>query len=219
MGQTCEHKGLRAVALGFLLSYVALIAYESDFAIAKDRHLIPAEITWPRWRHFVREMLACGSAVQLYKSVAPRFVYGELRLNRLNLIFFALEGPLSSGFVPTWNTFGSFFRDNSAWVITVTAYVILVLSAMEVGLSTDKLDNSEAFQAASYGFTVFSLFVPIFTVGVLVFLSIILWAYNIHRTRLYEAKRVKHLERDYRREGSSMNKTLTSVGSFGYSNP
>ena len=148
--QTCEHRDLRAVALGFLLSYVALIAYESDFAIAKDEHLIPAEITWSRWRQFVREVLAGGSAVQLYKSVAPRFVYGELRLNRLNLIFFAIEGPLSSGFVPTWNTFGSFFRDNSAWVITVTAYVILVLSAMEVGLSTDKLDNSEAFQTGTW---------------------------------------------------------------------
>ena len=124
------------------LSYAALIAYESHFAIAKEKKLIPVEITRLAWRHFVRELLGGDSANRLYShGVAPRFVYGELRLNRLNLIFFALH------FVATWQSFGSFFRDNSAWIISFTAYVILVLSAAQVGLSTNILAESDGFQA------------------------------------------------------------------------
>ncbi|KAK4199788.1 hypothetical protein QBC40DRAFT_201887 [Triangularia verruculosa] len=197
----CGHPPLKKCALGFLLSYVALIAYENDFAIAKDKRLIPAEITWPQWRQLVREILAGGDgANRLFAHVNPRFIYGELRLNRLNLIFFALQGPLSTGFVATWNSYGAFYRDNSAWIITFTAYIILILSAAQVGLSTTKLAESNAFQEASYGFTIFSIVVPVFALGMLVGLSVVLWAYNVMRTRRFEAKRSKVLNRAWREE-------------------
>ncbi|KAK4649023.1 uncharacterized protein QC761_115310 [Podospora bellae-mahoneyi] len=200
----CPHPRLKSCALGFLLSYIALIAYENDFLIAKDKRLIPSEITWPQWRQLVREVLAGDGdgdgANRLYAYVNPRFIYGELRLNRLNLIFFALQGPLSTGFVATWNSYGAFYRDNSAWIITVIAYIILVLSAAQVGLSTTRLAESDAFQDASYGFTIFSLVVPLFALAMLVGLSAVLWAYNVVRTRRFEAKRSKTLGRAWRGE-------------------
>lgn len=235
--QSCGHRQPRACALGFLLSYVALIVYESDFFIAKEKHLIPNQITWPAWRQLVGEILADdtgpnttsatptgadsrtgitirstpagtknsrgdrnGSANRLYTFVAPRFIYGELRLNRLNLIFVARRGPLSTGFVATWHSFGSFYRDNSAWIITVAAYILLMLSAVQVGLATDRLEGNDAFQAASYGFTVFAMLVPIFSLGVLVFFSAVLWTYHVMRTRQFEAKRAKVLGRAWREE-------------------
>jgi len=195
---SCQHPQLRACALGFLLSYVALVAYESDFAIAKEKRLIPAEVTWLQWRQLVREILAEDGANCLYAHVAPRFIYGELRLNRLNLIFFARHGPFSSGFVATWHSFGSFYRDNSAWIITIAAYVILILSAAQVALSTTKTVDNDAFQTGSFGFSVFAIILPGFTLGMLVFISTILWAYNVMRTRQFEVRRAKVLRRTWR---------------------
>ncbi|KAK5656646.1 hypothetical protein OQA88_4626 [Cercophora sp. LCS_1] len=194
----CGHSHLRACALGFLLSYVSLIVYESDFVIAKDRHLIPAEITWPQWRKLVQEVLSAEGSNGLYKQVAPRFVYGELRLNRLRLILFFLRGPLPPDFVATWQSYGGFYRDNSAWLITVTAYLILVLSAMQVGLSTDRLAGDRGFQNASYGFGIFSIFLAISALALLVLASILLWIYNIIRTKRFERERSKVLGRSWR---------------------
>ncbi len=48
---------LHACALGFLLSYTVLVAYESDFLIAKELHLLPAELSWPQWVQLVDELL------------------------------------------------------------------------------------------------------------------------------------------------------------------
>ena len=36
----CEAAQLRKCALGFLLSYAALVSYEGDFYIARDSHLL-----------------------------------------------------------------------------------------------------------------------------------------------------------------------------------
>ena len=98
----------------------------------------------------------------------------------------------------TWQSYGSFYRDNSAWLIIVTAYLILVLSAMQVGLSTDRLAGNEHFQEASYGFGILSIFLAITALALLVLFSIILWVYNIARTRRFERNRVKVLGRTWR---------------------
>ncbi|KAK0612801.1 hypothetical protein B0T17DRAFT_541810 [Bombardia bombarda] len=145
---SCQHQKLRQCALGFLLSYVALIGHESDLSIAQGRYLIPAEVTWPRWRIFVRQILDNGgaSASAMRSMVAPRFVYGELRLDVLNLITVVLQGPLSSGFMTTWNSSGNLFRDHLGWIVSVpTAYVVgLMLDTYHAG-----------FGPRSYGLGVF----------------------------------------------------------------
>jgi hypothetical protein len=46
-------------------------------------------------------------------------------------------------------------------VATATIFAAFVLTAMQVGLATEKLGKNTDFQRASYGFTVFSLVGPI----------------------------------------------------------
>jgi hypothetical protein len=82
----CDRRRLWRSALGFLFSYAALISHESDFYITKEKHLLPGEldeITWGCWRTFVEQL----DTEHIYEKVDPRFIYGELRLSRLNKIY------------------------------------------------------------------------------------------------------------------------------------
>lgn len=49
--------------------------------------------------------------------------------------------------------------------IAIVASFTVVLSAMQVGLSTDRLKNDVRFQNASYGFTIVSLMVVAIALG------------------------------------------------------
>jgi hypothetical protein len=192
---------LRQCAMGFLLSYVALIAYESDFRIATDKGLIPPSMSWSRWRRFVREMLhAQGESKgenHLWGDVAERFIYGELRLNRLNMIEAVLRGPFSRGFLARWTSFGGVYQYTSAAIIAGTAYILLILSAMQVGLGTTKLAGDEVFQAASYRFTLFSILGPLGAVMALVSAFAVALLYNAIKTKSFEAKRAEQLGRTW----------------------
>lgn len=199
----CGRQQLRGCALGLLVHYAALITYESDFAIAVERHLIPFDVTWPRWRRFVREILhrngSDGTPSAVYAGVAQRFVYGELRVNRLNLIQLVLRGPFSN-FLATWNSYGSFYRDNWALIVGATAWILLILSAMQVGLATTRLSDDDAFQAASYGFTVFSILGPLALFMVMMGLFVAVMSHNFIRTKRFESARERKLGRVWREE-------------------
>jgi hypothetical protein len=197
--------------MGFLLSYVALVAHESDFRIATERGLIPSQVGWRCWRKFVREVLH-KSQENMWSEVAERFIYGELRLNRLNLIEVVLRGPLSRGFLATWTSFGSFYRYSSAFIIAGTAYILLILSAMQVGLGTNKLSQDETFQAASYGFTVFSILGPLGAVLVVLIVFAITLLYNLLRTRRFEARRARRLGRSWAAERNTQDEGATKAG-------
>ncbi|KAK4155975.1 hypothetical protein C8A00DRAFT_41449 [Chaetomidium leptoderma] len=210
-GRLYDKRRLRQCAMGFLLSYVALVAHESDFRIAAERGLIPSQVTWSCWRTFVREILR-RSQENMWSEVAERFIYGELRLNRLNLIEVVLRGPFSRGFLATWTSFGGFYRYSSAFIIAGTAYILLILSAMQVGLGTTKLAEDETFQAASYGFTVFSILGPLGAVlGLLVIFAISL-LYNMLRTRRFEARRARRLGRSWGSERKTQDEGAAKAG-------
>jgi hypothetical protein len=169
----CEEFRLRECALGFLLSYVALISHESDFFIAKDTRLISDQISWTRWKTFVKEVLDHAS---IYEHINQRYVYGELRLNRLNAIYRLTGRAVFRGYQLEYSQYSSFFRDNFAWLASVLAYMAIVLTAMQVGLATRALGDDKTFQAVSYGFTVFTMvgslaaMVTVFAVFVFVFI-------------------------------------------------
>lgn len=129
-------QGLRAWALGILYSYTALVSHESDFLIARERHLIPWEVEWRAWRTLVREILKIENIDQ---QVDQRFMYGELRLGRLNLIY-RFSGH-TRGYMPRWRQYTAFFRDNLSWLASGTVYIAVVLTAMQVGLATSLADN------------------------------------------------------------------------------
>lgn len=160
---------LRKVALGFLCTYSCLISSETDFFLANEKRLIPRKdgdvtIGWTEWKKMTRELL------QRYtpESIHPRFLHAELRLSRINMIHRFTRFPPFESYIRGWNNYGSFYRDNLAWMSATAVFVALVLTAMQVGLATERLQGDAKFQSASYGFTVFSILGPIFAFGLMV---------------------------------------------------
>ncbi|KAK0735351.1 hypothetical protein B0T21DRAFT_367575 [Apiosordaria backusii] len=70
---------LRLEAQGFLRTYSRLIRHESDFDMAQRLGLLPGELDWTGWSHFIQEYAYLRDT-----QVARRYHYGELRLPRLN---------------------------------------------------------------------------------------------------------------------------------------
>lgn len=197
----CDH--VYRTALGFLLSYVALIEREVDFNIATKDGLIPADITWPGWLDLAQEIVLTSSHANSYLSetsklsslephipVNPRFYYGELRVGRLNWIYrIALGKP--RGYLSGCTTYGAFIRDNVNSLITLFAYTTIVLSAMQVGLATQWLAEDYAFGMASYVFSVFAILAPLSAIVVVVFVFLVVFTINLLRTLRIRKKRVQ----------------------------
>ncbi|KAF1352875.1 hypothetical protein EJ07DRAFT_135539 [Lizonia empirigonia] len=188
----CEEAKLRRCALGFLLSYAALVSHESDFFIAKDTRLLPDQISWMQWKAFVKEILEHDA---IYEHVNQRYVYGELRLNRLNAIYRLTGRAVFRGYQSEYSQYSSFFRDNFTWLASVLAYMVIVLTAMQVGLATSALASDKTFQAASYGFTVFVIVVSLAAVMIVFAVFLFLFVYNWIETLRYVKVRQKELQR------------------------
>lgn len=186
----CERRILWKCSLGFLFSYAGLICYESDFLIAQDKHLLPKEIKWLAWRAFVKQL----DTEHIYQRINERFVYGELRLSRLNKITRLSQGRLLVGYMPHWQQYRIFVRDNFTWLASAIAYMIIILTAMQVGLATKTLAENPAFQSASYGFTVFSIFGPAAATGIFLLIFGLIVAHNWMVTLAYKRRRFCHIK-------------------------
>ncbi|ETN44182.1 uncharacterized protein HMPREF1541_10732 [Cyphellophora europaea CBS 101466] len=182
----CRQHKLRKIALGFLFSYVALISHESDLGMAKEKFLLPAEVDWPYWTSFVREL----SPEHIYPDIDDRFVYGELRLSRLNKIYTLTKRPFLRGYVYSWQQYSSFFGEYLGLLTGVIVYIAIILTAMQVGLATDQLQNSQAFMNASYGFTVFSILGPLIVIAFMVLVFLCLLCINCIKTVTFHKKRM-----------------------------
>jgi hypothetical protein len=182
--------GLRKRAFGFLFSYAALLAYESDFCIAKEKKLIPEEVKWDGWQELVKKLLEFDN---IYDNIDERFKFGELRLSRLNKIY-RLSHPLKMrGYMTHWHQYGGFLQDNFAFIASTTVYIAIVLTAMQVGLATPQLKDNKVFNAVSYGFTVFSILAPL-GAGVLIIIAfLILFFCNWFATKNYWKVRAPHV--------------------------
>jgi hypothetical protein len=203
--QICPRPHLYETALGFLLSYVALIEREVDYNLALLNGLIPREITWARWLTLVNEVLcasaqakhidkdaATSSSVGLLGAracVNKRFHYGELRLGRLNWIYRLTMGEMR-GYLSGCTTYAAFMRDNVNSLITLFAYTTIVLSAMQVGLSTEPLAQNYSFGMASYVFSVFSILAPLACIVAVLGVIGMIFVMNLVRTlRIRRQKR------------------------------
>ena len=180
----CQHKKLRDRAVGLLFSYSALISHESDFHIALERRLLPQGVSWRDWRVLVAEL----RPADIYRHVDSRFYHGELRLSRLNKIYALWQTP-GYGYVPRWNRYNAFFRDNFSWLAATTVYIALVLTAMQVGQGTGLLADNDAFDAASYGFAVFSILGPLVSAALIFLVFSLVYVYNwVVSRRLYRTE-------------------------------
>lgn len=181
----CEQFQLRKCALGLLRSYAALVSRESDFFIAQEAHLLSHKIPWQAWKTFVQELLTHEPN---YDHIDQRYIYGELRLNRLNMIY-RLTGRSLRGYMPEYSQYSSFFQENFTWLASLLAYVVVVLTAMQVGLATSELEKNEAFQAACYGFTVLAIVGSLALVIGIFCVFLFLFVFNWIRTMKYVKKK------------------------------
>ncbi|KAI9150450.1 Communesin biosynthesis cluster-specific transcription factor cnsN [Paramyrothecium foliicola] len=203
---------LDAAARGFLFSYTALIAYESDFRVAMECGLLPSSLTWRGWKILTAEFLASHS----YDRVNPRYWYGELRLSRLNKLYRIVKGSVFRGYsrVASHAFYGSFLQDQFALLAGILGYVVIVLTALQVGLSVEQLAENQAFQNVSYGLTVFALISPLIG-AVFIFLVVLaMYLNNWMATKMYEKRRFYDMGPD--KDGqiapsSSLNRDITDA--------
>jgi hypothetical protein len=178
--------GIRESALGLLYTYACLIAHPVDLKLALEQGLIPKdgqnEPDWATWRKLAAELLQ----PKISRQVHRRFWRGELRLGRLNWIYVFRDMPSFQMYHNLWHSYTDFFAANVSWVATSTIYGAIVLTAMQVGLSTDALKDNVAFQQASYGFTVFAILGPIIIVSLVLVVLIIVLIPNWINTRSAE---------------------------------
>ena len=152
---------LHAAACGVLVSYIWLVTAPLDLRVAHEHGLLPSFVTWGWWRAFAKDVVA-HLDLNALDQVNPRFQFGDLRLSRINSIYrirFAFTNFVR-GYLYSYNRYVAFFQRNFSWILIVFVFVSLVLSAMQVGVGVEPLQDNRAFLNASYGFVVFSMLVP-----------------------------------------------------------
>ena len=182
----CRDTNLYECGCGFLLSYVWLVCSKSDLRMAQNAGLIGHEINWEYWVAFTRSLLRAID-IQTLEQVNRRYHYGELRLCRLNWIYRLTSNhrnhvTLIRGYMYGYTKYSEVVQRNFAWVLVAFVYITIVLTAMQVGLATDRLGQSDIFQTASYGFTVFSILAPLIIVAFLGLNLLSLTAFNVVAT-------------------------------------
>jgi len=188
-------------ALGFLLSYAWLVPYECDFQMAMDGNqhprLLPKDLTYEQWSGLLAELV---SVIDLRNptDVSPRYHYGELRISRLNLIYRLAWGKVGMqhflrGYLYGYHDYGTFLQRNLGWLVAAFASVATLLTAMQVGLATDRLVHDRMFQDACYGLAVFAIAGPVELAGIIVLWIAVLFVNNLVVTlvHLAQVERVK----------------------------
>ncbi|OJJ06528.1 hypothetical protein ASPVEDRAFT_87828 [Aspergillus versicolor CBS 583.65] len=159
----CKTKSQRTIALGFLFTYTVLISSQHDFRLAQQVHLLPDEregtgVNWNSWQVFAEQILTSSSA-SIYEDIHRRFHYGELRANRLNAICLLTRQMY---FLDQWSDY-----NRAAWLTTTTICFALALSAMQVGLMTERPDEGRTYIRVAHWFSV-SAIIGVIVGGVLI---------------------------------------------------
>ena len=112
-------------------------------------------------------------------------------MSRLNKVYVFRKSAIFRGYsrVASHAAYEDLLQDNFATLATILGYVVIVLTAMQVGLGVEQLQTNKAFQDVSYGFTVFSMIAPLIAgVGIMAFV-VAMFASNYGATKRYERKR------------------------------
>jgi hypothetical protein len=166
-----------SAAVGFLRSYAFLVQHHLDFILARESHLIPAEIDWIKWSTFIAKFRRIED-----DRVAKRYHYGQLRLSRLNWAVRIFRPQTASTVwfyeIPYWST-NLYVERAFGPLILAFACLSLVLSSMQVvlavpadGLGIERLDSS-GLGAMRRAFWVFSITVLLLS-GLLWFLLLVI---------------------------------------------
>ena len=155
---------------GFLRSYCSLIRYPIDLVLAKKSHLISEDVTWEQW-------VAFHDAIILKTNDSHnnrRYDYGELRLNRLDIIY-RLTGRGLTYFTVHRN-YKTYFAQYFSLFVTVFAFAAVILAAMQVLVAIK--DIPEAVVVTSYRFAVAVLVGVCSCFGYVVSVFLFMFSYN-----------------------------------------
>jgi hypothetical protein len=103
---------------------------------------------------------------------------------------------LFRGYTPLteYLSFTDIFASNLRIIGAATVYIVVILTAMQVGLATDSLTGNDSFQRACYGFTVFAITSPVIALGALVgfpaFMLPLVFVSNRWGTRVWHRRRL-----------------------------
>ena len=132
-----ERDRAKAAALGFLRTYSYLILHASDFRIAADLHLIPANISYTKLRFFLTFFGKVPDS-----EVSKRYQFGELRLRRINFWARIFLRRFFFQKVQVHYTCNVYFARFYGPVLFIFAFFSTTLSAMQVGLASESTDES-----------------------------------------------------------------------------
>lgn len=133
---------------GFLRSYCSLIQYPVDLAIAKETHLISKNVEWDRWANFRHATLTLTQTGGSH--LHRRYDFGELRLNRLDIIYRLTFRGLS--YFTVHRTYKTYFAQYFSLFATGFALVAILLTAMQVLVAVPNVP--ETVIITSYRFSV-----------------------------------------------------------------
>ncbi|CAK1354065.1 unnamed protein product [Cercospora beticola] len=192
-------------ALGLLFTYTSLIPNELDFDLAKEQHLLPSDpdVSWQKWKDLSGQLRKNYPDNSIYdcKYLPMRYKYGELRLGRLNKIYRCVGGDWLHGFssLTGMSTYRQFFSANIGFITSLTVYIALVLTAMQVGLAVDGYGNSAVFRRVCWGFTIFSIIGPMGAGAAVAVIFLVLlvanWARAVAAKRARFGKHQNEMER------------------------
>lgn len=142
------------------------------------------------WKLFVSQIL---EDPDILHHIHKRFLYGELRLDRLNKIYRFARFDFLRGYLQEYHDYADFFGSNLAWVASAIVYVAIILTAMQVGLATEKLNGNGPFQSASYGFAVFAILGPLAVLSLIALVFLAVFVGNWVATRRFWYGRLHNL--------------------------
>ncbi|KAM0473863.1 hypothetical protein ACHAPX_007911 [Trichoderma viride] len=185
-----ERKAIFKAACGFLRSYAFLIQHKSDhlLAIQEDKlGLIPKSISFSNLVEFLR----CFKSIP-DTQVSRRYLYGDLRLTRLNFWVKIFLGRRT--YFKQYGQYGAYFSQFYGPLLFVFGIITLALSSMQVVLAAESVtgfgDGWMSFVWMSQGFSIFTLCLTLLS-SLLLVASPILF---IFREVIYAAKH--HRQKD-----------------------
>lgn len=168
-----DHSG---EVVGFLRSYCSLIRSRVDLVIGKEYNLISEGVTWEQWATFRDTTLTQTEGLQINK----RYEYGELRLNRLDIIYRLTGRGLT--YFTVHRTYKTYFTQYFSLFVTIFAFVALVLTAMQVLVTIEGIPETVAITSYRFGVAVLVGVCLCFGYVLSVFVSMLL--YNVVLARL-----------------------------------
>ncbi|KAL7896965.1 hypothetical protein HDV63DRAFT_82711 [Trichoderma sp. SZMC 28014] len=179
-----ERRAIFRAACGFLRSYAFLIQHKSDYLLAvhdDSLGLVPKSISFPKLVEFLR----CFKSIP-DTEVSHRYLYGDLRLTRLNFWVKIFQGRRT--YFKQYGQYGAYFAQFYGPLLFVFGIITLALSSMQVVLAAESVtgfgDGWMSFVWMSQGFSVFTLFLTLL-LSLFLIASPILF---IFREAIYAAK-------------------------------